>query len=129
MVGTCPCHALAVPSVGAQHCYAIQSVNPALSHLPFTLFQLPSPKKGSSAKNTHVGCDLLKQDFGFGLLSCPGRAATAWCSQGGLGGVGVLIPGSHYLILVEASWSSNPINSNDLRENTALCSCLPPLLA
>lgn len=84
MVGTCPCHALAVPSVGAQHCYAIQSVNPALSHLPFTLFQLPSPKKGSSAKNTHVGRDLLKQDFGFGApvvsrqsshsLVFPGRA-------------------------------------------------------
>lgn len=80
MVVPCPCHALAVPSVGAHHCYAIQSVNPALSHLPFTLFQLPSPKKGSSAKNTRVGRDLLRQDCGSGLLPCPDRAA--WCSQG-----------------------------------------------
>lgn len=35
------------------------------------------PKKGISAKNTHVGHDLQKQDFGFGLPSCPGRAAAS----------------------------------------------------
>lgn len=55
-VGTGPSRALAVPSAGAQHRYAIQSaVNPVLSRVPCTLFLLPPQKKKAVLLKIPVG--------------------------------------------------------------------------